>query len=157
LQYFDDEEKISYIPYVIEASSGCDRVLLAVLYDSLEEENFSFPYILAPYKVAVLPLVKNKENIVKKANQVLDMLNENYMVTYDESGSIGRRYARQDEIGTPYAVTIDFQTLKNNTVTVRDRKTKKQSRVKINNLNNYFSNNKKSSFIQKIYKILCKK
>jgi glycyl-tRNA synthetase len=157
LQYFDEDEKKSYIPYVIEASSGCDRVLLAVLYDSLEEENFSFPYALAPYQIAVLPLVKNKENIVKKAKQVLNTLNENHMVTYDESGSIGRRYARQDEIGTPYAVTIDFQSLKNNTVTVRNRDTKQQSRVKINNLNNYFSNNKKSSFIQKIYKILCKK
>jgi len=107
--------------------------------------------------VAVLPLVKNKEKIVKKAKQVYTQLKDNFMATYDETGSIGKRYARQDEIGTPYAITIDFQSLKNNTVTIRDRKTKKQSRIKINQLNDYLLNNKKSSFIQKIYNLLCKK
>ena len=126
-----------YIPYVIEYSIGADRLMLAVLCEAYEEEQLEGGDVrtvlhlhpaLAAYKVAVLPLQKN---LAPKAREVRDMLAKKFMVSYDEAGSIGKRYRRQDEIGTPYCVTIDFDTLENNTVTIRDRDTMSQIRLDI--------------------------
>ena len=140
LSYQDPETNEKYIPYCIEPSLGADRVLLAFLCNSYEEEEIAegdvrtvlhlHPY-LAPYKLAVLPLSKKLSG---KAQEVYTMLSKNFMCDYDEAGSIGKRYRREDEIGTPYCVTIDFDTLEDETVTIRDRDTMEQVRVKIENL-----------------------
>jgi glycyl-tRNA synthetase len=150
LNYFDDQTKEKYIPYVIEPSCGLDRTFLAVLCDAFTEVeggrttttegNKEKEFLLklsgniAPVKVAILPLVKNKEEITKKAREVYDLLKENFSCQYDEAGAIGRRYRRQDEIGTPFAVTIDFESIANEDVTLRDRDTMDQKRVKISDL-----------------------
>ncbi|MFA5386451.1 MAG: glycine--tRNA ligase [Candidatus Paceibacterota bacterium] len=155
LSYFDEATKEKYIPYVIETSAGADRTSLAFLIDAYSEVEggrtetteatkeletvLKLNKKLSPIKVAVLPLVKNKEGITKKAQEVFDLLKVKFLTQYDESGSVGRRYRRQDEVGTPYCVTIDFQTLEDNTVTVRDRDTMKQERVAIDKLENYLS------------------
>jgi len=147
LKYFDEETKEKYLPYVIEPSGGVDRTALAFLVDAYEEVKggrtttteaqkevevvLRLNKELAPIKVAVLPLVKNKKDLVKKAKEIYDLLKGHWLCQYDEVGSIGRRYRRQDEIGTPFCLTIDFETLKQNDVTVRDRDTMKQQRVKI--------------------------
>jgi len=147
LRYFDIEEKKKYFPYVIEPTLGIDRALLALLVNSYQEIKggrtkttksikekeilLSLPKNLAPIKIAVLPLVKNKENIVKKAKDVYNLIKPHFMSEYDEKGSIGKRYRRQDEIGTPFCLTIDFQTLNDDTLTVRERDTMEQKRVKI--------------------------
>ena len=140
LSYQDPETNEKYIPYCIEPSLGADRVLLAFLCNSYEEEEIAdgdirtvlhlHPY-LAPYKLAVLPLSKK---LSEKAQEVYTMLSKNFMCDYDEAGSIGQRSRREDEIGTPYCVTIDFDTLEDETVTIRDRDTMEQVRVKIENL-----------------------
>jgi len=152
LSYFDEETKEKYIPYVVEPTLGVERALLAVLVDAYQEfpggrsksqdekERGNTEIVLklkkqlAPIKVAVLPLVRNKEEIVNKAKEVHDLLKPHFMTQYDETGSIGRRYRRQDEIGTPFCVTIDFDTLNDNKVTIRDRDTMEQERVKIDEL-----------------------
>ncbi len=150
LNYFDVETKEKYLPYVIEPSCGLDRTFLAVLCDAFTEieggrttttESNKEKEILlklkssiAPIKVAVLPLVKNKEEITKKAREVFNLLKDKFSCQYDETGAIGRRYRRQDEIGTPWAVTIDFDSLVNDDVTLRDRDTMSQQRIKIDNL-----------------------
>lgn len=150
LKYFDEEKKKKYFPYVIEPTLGIERVLLAVLIDAFKEIKggrtktteatkeveilLKLDKKVAPIKVAVLPLIKNKPKIVKKAKEVFQLLLAHFLVQYDEIGSIGRRYRRQDEIGTPFAITIDFETLEDNTVTIRDRDTMKQERIKIENL-----------------------
>ena len=140
LSYQDPETNEKYIPYCIEPSLGADRVLLAFLCNSYEEEEIAegdvrtvlhlHPY-LAPYKLAVLPLSKK---LSEKAQEVYTMLSKNFMCDYDEAGSIGKRYRREDEIGTPYCVTIDFDTLEDESVTIRDRDTMEQVRVKIDDL-----------------------
>ena len=140
LSYQDPETNEKYIPYCIEPSLGADRVLLAFLCNSYEEEEIAegdvrtvlhlHPY-LAPYKLAVLPLSKK---LSEKAQEVYTMLSKNFMCDYDEAGSIGKRYRREDEIGTPYCVTIDFDTLEDEAVTIRDRDTMEQDRVKIDDL-----------------------
>ena len=140
LSYQDPETNEKYIPYCIEPSLGADRVLLAFLCNSYEEEEIAkgdvrtvlhlHPY-LAPYKLAVLPLSKKLSG---KAQEVYTMLAKNFMCDYDEAGSIGKRYRREDEIGTPYCVTIDFDTLEDEAVTIRDRDTMEQVRVKIEDL-----------------------
>jgi glycyl-tRNA synthetase len=143
LQYFDEETKKKFIPYVIESSMGLGRMFLAVLTDAYNEEEINgetrvvlkIAYNLAPYKVAVSPLLKNKPELVKKARDVFQILKkEQSAVMWDDNGNIGKRYRRQDEIGTPYCVTIDFDTLDDDTVTVRDRDTTEQKRVKISDL-----------------------
>lgn len=150
LSYFDHKTKEKYFPYVIEPTLGLGRTVFAILYDAYEEvrggrtettESTKEKEILlklnkkiAPIKVAVLPLVKNKKEIVKKSKEIFETLKENFICQYDEVGTIGRRYRRQDEIGTPYCVTVDFKTLKDDTVTLRDRDTMKQERFKINEL-----------------------
>ncbi len=143
--YVDPFTNEKYIPYVIEYSIGADRLMLAVLSEAYEEETLEngetrqvmhFHPAIAAYKVAVLPLQKN---LSEKAREVQKMLAKRFMVTYDEAGSIGKRYRRQDEIGTPYSVTIDFDTMENDTVTVRDRDTMEQIRIKISELADYIA------------------
>lgn len=138
--YLDQETGEKFIPYCIEPSLGCDRVALAFLCNSYEEQEIAegdtrtvlhLHPALAPYKVAVLPLSKK---LSEKAEEVYAKLSKEFMCDYDEAGSIGKRYRREDEIGTPYCVTIDFDTLEDETVTVRDRDTMEQERVKIDEL-----------------------
>ncbi len=143
--YLDPYTNEKYIPNVIEYSIGADRLTLAVMCEAYEEEKLDngetrvvmhFHPAIAPYKVAILPLQKN---LSEKAMEVYSKLSKHFMVTYDEAGSIGKRYRRQDEIGTPMCVTIDFDTLEDNTVTVRDRDTMEQIRIKIDDLVDYMS------------------
>jgi glycyl-tRNA synthetase len=139
LQYFDPELNSSYVPYVVETSIGLDRMFLAVLSQSLVNEKLEdgtdrtvlkFPPFLAPVKAAIMPLVK-KDGLPEKAMQIFDKLKLVTYCQYDEKDSIGKRYRRQDAIGTPYCFTIDHQSLEDNTVTIRDRDTMKQERISI--------------------------
>ena len=143
LGYFDEETKERYIPHVIEPTFGLDRTVLAVLVDSyredvMGEESRSYLALsptVAPVRVAVFPLLKNKPELVTKAREVFSGLKKVIPnVEFDDNGNIGKRYRRQDEIGTPHCVTIDFDTLEDNTVTLRDRDTGKQERVSIEKL-----------------------
>jgi glycyl-tRNA synthetase len=149
LQYFDSELGENYTPYVIETSIGVDRTFLAIFSHALKDETLddgstrtvlSLPRKLAPYKAAVLPLVK-KDGLPEKAREVLHLLMPEMMVQYDEKDAIGRRYRRQDAIGTPFCITVDNDTLSDNAVTVRDRDTMKQERVNIDQLLTYLKNN----------------
>lgn len=146
LTYFDEESRERFIPHVVEPSFGVDRSVLAVLSDAYQEDEMggeSREFLklvkgVAPVRVAVFPLLKNREELVTKAREVFASLKKQFgNVLYDESGTIGKRYRRQDEIGTPSCVTIDFDTLENNTVTVRDRDTGEQKRVEIAELTKY--------------------
>ena len=145
LKYLDPETNEKYIPYVIEPSVGVDRLLLAILADSytLEElendtrEVLKLHPALAPYKVAVLPLAKKYHG--EKANEVFDILSKNFMTSYDEAGSIGKRYRRCDAIGTPFAITVDDETINNNTVTIRDRDTMEQITLKLDEVVDYIN------------------
>ena len=148
LQYFDPETNESYTPYVIETSIGLDRMFLAMLSHAYTEEKLEdgservvmkFPAALAPYKVAILPLVK-KDGLPEKAREIMEQLTPDFMCQYEEKDSIGKRYRRQDAIGTPLCVTIDNQTLEDNTVTVRDRDTMEQIRVNADELYNIIRN-----------------
>ena len=150
LTYQDPETNEKYVPYVIEPSLGADRVLLAFLCNAYDEEEIAEGDVrtvlhlhpaLAPYKVAVLPLSKKLSD---KANEVYNKLAKSFMCDYDEAGSIGKRYRREDEIGTPYCITVDFDTLEDETVTIRDRDTMEQIRIKIDELESWL--NEKISF-----------
>ena len=142
--YLDPETNEKYIPYVIEPSVGVDRMFLTILCDAYDVEQLEnnetrevlhlHPY-LAPYKVAVLPLAKKYHS--EKAHEVFKQLASSFSCSYDESGSIGKRYRRNDAIGTPFSVTVDDETINNNTVTVRDRDTMEQVVVKLDELENY--------------------
>lgn len=153
LEYFDEEKKQKFIPHVVEPSAGVDRTVLALICEAYSEDQapdekgkmetrvvLRFHPRVAPIKCAVFPLLKNKEPLVSKAKEIVDLLRPHMFVFYDESGAIGRRYRRQDEIGTPFAVTVDFETLGEkgaalrDTVTLRDRDSMKQERVKISDL-----------------------
>ncbi len=142
--YQDLETGEKLYPHVIEPTWGVDRSVLAVLCDAYTEEAerivLKVKPSLAPYKVAVFPLLKNKPELVEKAKEIYYALKKDFTVAFDERGNIGKRYYSQDEIGTPYCVTVDFDTLKDDSVTVRDRDTMKQERVKINELSNFLSN-----------------
>lgn len=144
LQYFDPELNENYIPYVVETSIGADRMFLAQIGQALQEEsvpdadgNASTRTVMklhpavAPVKAAVLPLLKNNESLVKAANDVFDNLKKNVLCQYDEKDAIGRRYRRQDAIGTPFSITVDFETLEDNTVTIRERDSLEQRRISI--------------------------
>ena len=140
LEYFDQAENSRYIPYVIEPSLGADRVALAFLVEAYDEEQLDekdtrvvmhLHPALAPYKAAVLPLSKK---LSPKAEEVFAQLSRHFMVEFDDTGSIGKRYRRQDEIGTPYCITFDFDSLEDQSVTIRDRDTMDQERVKIDDL-----------------------
>ena len=142
IEYFDPETNESYTPYVIETSIGVDRMFLSVMCHSYQEEQLEggesrvvlrLPAPLAPVKLAVLPLVK-KDGLPEKAHEILDQLKYHYHCKYEEKDSIGKRYRRQDAIGTPYCVTVDHNTLKDNCVTLRDRDTMQQVRVPIDSL-----------------------
>ena len=132
-EYLDPETNEKFIPYIVESTIGCDRAVLAVLFNAYHKETLEngeerdvmkFLPSIAPYKVAVLPLAKKYHG--EKASEVYDMLSKNFMCSYDEAGSIGKRYRRQDAIGTPFSITIDDNTINNNTVTIRDRDTMEQ-------------------------------
>ncbi|MBI5390812.1 glycine--tRNA ligase [Candidatus Woesearchaeota archaeon] len=149
LDYFDEESKTRIVPQVIEPTFGMERAFLAVLVEGFHNdkergkgEDYTVLKIhpqLAPFKVAVLPLLSNKEEIVGKARAVYDLLRTEFRSFFDTSGAIGRRYARMDEVGTPFCVTIDFESLQDDAVTVRDRDTTKQERVKIGVLKEHLS------------------
>jgi len=150
LRYFDEETKEKYFPYIVETSVGVERPLFAFLVDTYQEIKggrtkttkstkeieilLKLHKSLAPIKVAVLPLVRNKPELIKKAKEVYKLLKPHFVCQYDEIGSIGRRYRRVDEIGAPFALTVDFESLKQNDLTIRDRDTMKQERVKIEDL-----------------------
>lgn len=141
LEYRDPETQGLYLPWDIESSAGVDRSLLFFLVDAYTEEGervfLKLHPKLAPYKAAVFPLLANKPDLIKKAREIYLDLKENFMVAWDDRGNIGKRYASQDEIGTPYCITVDFQSLEDKMVTVRDRDTAKQERVKIAELKEY--------------------
>ncbi len=154
LQYFDQETQEKYVPYVIEPTQGVDRLFIAVLCEAYKEYPggrkageideksaeadivLHLPPKLAPFKVAVLPLVK-KDGLAEKGHELAKELRKQFTTFYDESGSIGRRYRRQDEIGTPWCITLDYQTMEDNTVTIRDRDSMEQERVQIDKLGDY--------------------
>ncbi len=142
--YEDIENGEKLYPHVIEPTWGVDRSVLAVLCESYIEEQervvLKLKPSLAPYKVAVFPLLKNKPELVEKATEVYHQLKKNFNIAFDDRGNIGKRYYSQDEIGTPFCITIDFETLENNDVTVRDRDTMKQERIKIKDLQSYLIN-----------------
>lgn len=142
LQFFDPELKESYVPYVVETSVGLDRMFLAVFSTALQEEELEdgtsrvvlkLPAVVAPVKAAILPLVK-KDGLPEIAQQIVDDLKWKFNIIYDEKDAIGRRYRRQDANGTPFCITIDHDTIKDNTVTIRDRDTMQQKRVAITEL-----------------------
>ncbi|MCI6610639.1 MAG: glycine--tRNA ligase [Ezakiella sp.] len=143
MNYLDPQTNEKYVPYVIEPSLGCDRVTLAFLADAYHVEELEdgssrvvmkFHAALAPYKVAVLPLTKK---LTEKADEIYSELIRHFSCDFDDKGSIGKRYRREDEIGTPYCVTVDFDTLEDNTVTIRDRDTMEQSRLKIDEIKDF--------------------
>lgn len=149
LSYLDEEIKEKYFPYIIETSAGADRSFLAFLIDAYREVEggrseaetskevetmLALNKALSPIKVAVFPLVKNKPELVAKAKEIYSSLKPHFMCQYDETGSIGRRYRRQDEIGTCFALTVDFETIEKDEVTLRDRDTMKQEKVKVKDL-----------------------
>ena len=143
LTYKDPNTKEEFIPWVIETSGGVDRATLFFLIDAYYEEEervvLRLDPRLAPVKVAVFPLLANKENLVEKAKKVYNLIKGDYLIAFDDRGNIGKRYFSQDEIGTPFCVTIDFQTLADETVTVRERDSKKQERVSIDRLKDYLN------------------
>ncbi len=148
LDYFDPDTNERYVPYVIEPSLGVERLFLAIIVEAYDEENIGTeekPDIrtvlhlhpaLAPFKACVLPLSKK---LSEQAGELFETLSEKFMTDYDETGSIGKRYRRQDEIGTPYCITYDFDTLEDGCVTVRDRDTMQQERIAISELENYLA------------------
>jgi glycyl-tRNA synthetase len=141
LSYFDEETKERYLPFIIETSGGVDRATLFFLLDAYHEEKertiLKLHPKLAPYKAAVFPLLQNKPPLVELARKVYDGLKEEFSVAWDTRGNIGKRYYSQDEIGTPFCLTIDFDSLEKKDVTVRDRDTAKQERMKIDRLKDY--------------------
>ncbi len=148
LTYFDQANNNKYIPHIVESSSGVGRVFLMLLAEAYSEEEIAegdkrivlkFKPSLAPVKVAVFPLLRNKPELMAKAQEVFDQLKMRWRAEFDDSGNVGKRYRRQDEIGTPYCVTVDFDTLENGTVTVRDRDTMEQTTVKLEELTTYLA------------------
>jgi len=145
MEYTDPVTNEKYIPYVIEPSLGVERLFLAMLTNAYDEEEVGegdtrvvlrFKPSLAPYKVAIMPLLK-KDILTEKADALYADMRKRYSTTYDVTGSIGKRYRRQDEIGTPFCITIDFDTLEDEAVTVRERDSMKQERIKIAELRKY--------------------
>ena len=148
MEYFDQKNNRKFVPHIMETSVGLNRMFFAFIHEAYTEEEIEggsrivlkFDKRLAPIKIAVFPLLKNKPVLVNKAKEVFTSLADKYMCEFDDNGNIGKRYRRQDEIGTPYCVTVDFETIeKDNSVTIRDRDTMKQERIKIEELKNYFA------------------
>lgn len=144
LSYTDPETQENFTPWIVETSGGVDRTFLFLLIDAYTEEEKRVVLKLNPkvaaYKVAVFPLVANKENLVSKAREIFNSLKFEISATFDDRGNIGKRYFSQDEIGTPWCVTVDYQTLEDNTVTVRDRDTMRQERLPVDKLLSWFHN-----------------
>ncbi len=150
LLYRDPKTNESFVPHIVETSVGVDRTFLAVLTDAYTEEQLDdgksrvvlkLPKALAPVKIAVFPLLKNKPELVEKARDIFDTLKKTYMCEFDDNGNVGKRYRRQDEIGTPYCVTVDFETIESGVVTVRDRDTMEQVSVPEGELSDFFAQN----------------
>jgi glycyl-tRNA synthetase len=150
LSYQDPKTNEKYLPHVVETSVGVDRTFLAVITEAYTQEKLEdgnervvmkFPKKLAPIKVAVFPLLKNKPELVEKAREIFEKLSDQYMCEFDDNGNIGKRYRRQDEIGTPYCLTVDFDSLEDESVTVRDRDTMKQERISIKDLESFLEKN----------------
>jgi len=145
LKYLDTETNKEYTPWVIETSGGVDRAALFFLIDSFVREKervvLKLNKSLAPYKIAVFPLLANKTELVEKARGIYQNLQKSYSVYWDDRGNIGKRYRYQDEVGTPYCVTVDFDSLKDKAVTIRERDSMEQTRVSIDQLNSYFQKN----------------
>ena len=148
LEYYDEQTKEKYIPHCIEPSLGVDRLILAIICSAYAEDevagekrNFlKFHPNVAPVKVSVLPLVKNKEELVSVARELFEKLQQRWNVQWDATGAIGRRYRRADEIGTPFCITVDFDTIeKDNAVTIRDRDTTEQIRLPMDQVMSYLS------------------
>jgi glycyl-tRNA synthetase len=147
LNYFDEAGQKKFFPFVIEPSAGIERILLALLCDVYNEDEIEgekrivlkFKPFIAPIQLAVFPLLANRKPLIEKAKEIYKMLLAEFRVVYDEIGSIGKRYRRQDEIGTPYCLTIDFESLEKNDLTVRDRDTLKQERIKIEEIVGYLN------------------
>ena len=143
LKYRDPETGEEFWPHVIEPSMGVDRLLLAVMLETYVEDKervvLKLPAKLAPYKAAVFPLLANKPELIKLAKKIYDDLRKKFFVAWDDRGNIGKRYYAQDEIGTPFCITVDFESLDNKDVTVRDRDTIKQVRIKIDKLEGYLA------------------
>ncbi|MFH1460911.1 MAG: glycine--tRNA ligase [Patescibacteria group bacterium] len=145
LEYFDEKNNKKYLPHVIEPTFGFDRTFLAILSEAYKEEKVNeekrvvlkFHPGVAPIKAAVFPLLRNKPELVKKAREIYDQLRKEFVVAFDDRGNIGKRYRSQDEIGTPFCLTVDFDSLEKDDLTVRDRDTMKQERVKIKELKDY--------------------
>lgn len=145
--YIDLKTNEKFIPHIIESSVGVGRTMLAVICDAYTEEEINgesrivlkLKNNLAPIKAAIFPLMRNKPELVKKAKMIYDDLKPIFMCEFDDNGNVGKRYRRQDEIGTPYCITVDFETLEDSAVTVRDRDTMKQERVKIKELKKYLT------------------
>ena len=146
MEYTDPEDNSKYVPYVVESSVGCDRLTLAILCNAYDEELLEdgttreimhFLPSIAPYKVAILPLVKKYHS--EYARELKETLSKNFMCMYDESGSIGKRYRREDAIGTPFCITVDDETLNNNVVTIRNRDTMEQEKINVDEIENYIS------------------
>ena len=147
MQYFDPETNKHYVPYVVETSIGLDRMFLAILSSSYKEEKLDdqevrivlkIPPQIAPVKLAVLPLTK-KDTLPEKAREILKSLQLNFSCQYEEKDSIGKRYRRQDAIGTPYCITVDHETLEDDTITLRNRDDMSQERIKISELKSKIS------------------
>ena len=150
LSYFDEAKKTSYMPHIVESSAGLGRLLFMILDKAYTEEILEsgdsrmvmkFPKKLAPIKAAIFPLLKNKPDLVAKAQEIYQDLIKDIRCEFDDNGNIGKRYRRQDEIGTPYCVTIDFDTLEDNTVTIRDRDSMIQDRISLDSLKDYLVKN----------------
>jgi glycyl-tRNA synthetase len=148
MQYFDTETNANYTPYVVETSVGLDRMFLAVFATSLQEETLEdgsirtvlkLPSVLAPTKAAVLPLIK-RDGLPEISKKIIDDLKWDFNVTYDEKDAVGRRYRRQDALGTPFCITVDHQTIEDQTVTIRHRDSMKQDRVNIIDLKSIIEN-----------------
>ncbi len=148
MSYTDPNTNEKFIPHVIESSVGVSRIFLALISDALHKEKtkgeertvLKFNKEVAPIKIAVFPLLRNKPRLVKEARKIFDSLKKDYMCEFDDNGNIGKRYRRQDEIGTPYCITVDFDTVeKDKKVTVRDRDTMEQERIALENIEDYFS------------------
>ena len=142
LSFIDPKTNEKYIPHVVEPTFGLSRLTGITLFDAYHEDGervvLKLNPKIAPYKVAIFPLLANKEELVNKAKDLFNDLNSKFMCVFDDRGNIGKRYFAQDEIGTPWCVTVDFQTLEDCTVTVRDRDSAKQERLEINRLEEYF-------------------
>ena len=145
LRYIDPENNEKFIPHVIEPTFGINRIFLALMAEGFTEDEEDNRLVLklsknvSPYIASVFPLVKNKPELVDKAQSIYSGLRRNYSVSFDSRGNIGKRYLAQDEIGTPFCITVDYQTLEDDTVTIRDRDSKTQERIKVSEITNYLS------------------